>query len=286
MKHLVFAFVFILFLIDESFAQSSVWKISNRDTEIYIGGTIHLLRSQDFPLPKEFDTAYESSSILVFETDISMLETMEFQQNLMAKAIYPGDSTINDVLSKKTLEKLEKECIALGLPFEQMEKVRPSLLILTMAVMHYQKLGINTPGVDRHFYNRGLEDTREFLSLETIDEQINLIVSMGKGYEDDFVLHSLEDLEKVKEELFNLIKSWKEGNSEENIKDLEEMEREYPELYKELLIKRNNSWLPQIESFFETEEIEFVLVGNLHLHGKDGILVYLENEGYTVEQMK
>jgi len=44
-------------------------------------------------------------------------------------------------------------------------------------------------------------------------------------------------------------------------------------------------WLPQIKAFFETEDTEFMLVGNLHLHGKDGILKQLSDDGYVVTQI-
>jgi len=270
----------------ETLAQSSVWKISKNGDNVFIGGTIHLLREQDFPLPEEFETAYHSSSILVFETDISKMESVEFQQGLMAKAVYPGDSTILDVLSPETVESLEKECAAIGLPFQQMQKLRPSMLVLTIVVMHYQKLGVNSPGVDVHLHKLAIEDSKEVLSFESIDHQINLIANMGAGNEDEFVVHSLRDLKRVKEELLTLIKSWKTGSIKENEKELKDMKKDYPVLYEELLVNRNEAWLPQIESFFNTDDTEFILVGNLHLHGKDGILKQLKKKGYAIEQVK
>ena len=286
MKNLLTFLILTALLSHDIFAQSSVWKISKDGNELFIGGTIHLLREKDFPLPAEFDAAYKSSSILVFETDMSQLQTVEFQQKLMSKAMYPGDSTIKDVLSPETLTNLEKECTAIGLPFQQMHKLRPSVLILTIVVMHYQKLGINSPGVDAHFHELAVEDSKEILSFESIDSQIDLMANMGAGNEDEFVAHSLEDLQRVKEELLTLIKSWEEGDTKNNEKELKEMKKDYPVIYEDLLVKRNNNWMPQIESFFETQDIEFVLVGNLHLHGKDGILKQLSSKGYTIDQLK
>ena len=51
-------------------ADSSVWKVQSDDSVLYIGGTCHVLRESDFPLPEEFQKAYEASATLVFETDI------------------------------------------------------------------------------------------------------------------------------------------------------------------------------------------------------------------------
>ncbi len=49
--------------------QSSVWKISKGAQTLYIGGTCHILRLDDYPLPAEFDLAYAAADKLVLEVD-------------------------------------------------------------------------------------------------------------------------------------------------------------------------------------------------------------------------
>jgi len=286
MKKTCFYLALLSLMAIQTFAQSSVWKVSYNGNTVFVGGTIHLLRNQDFPLPEAFNSAYEEAQILVFETDISKLETPEFQQKLMANAMYPGDSSLSDVLTEETAALLEKQCNDLGLSYAQMQKLRPSMIILTIIAMHYQKLGINSPGVDAHFHRKAQKDAKEVLSLESIQQQIDLITKMGSGNEDKFVGHSLEDLQRVERELTALISAWREGDTKQNEKQLKEMKRNYPDLYVDLLIKRNEAWLPQIESYFDTEAIEYVLVGNLHLHGKDGILHQLQKRGYGMVQVE
>jgi uncharacterized protein YbaP (TraB family) len=50
------------------YGETSVWKISGGDNVLYLGGTIHILRESDYPLPEPFDAAFEQSDIIVFET--------------------------------------------------------------------------------------------------------------------------------------------------------------------------------------------------------------------------
>ena len=52
------------------YAQSSVWKVSKGEKQLYIGGTIHMLSQSDYPLPTEFEEAYDRSKIVVFETNL------------------------------------------------------------------------------------------------------------------------------------------------------------------------------------------------------------------------
>ena len=48
------------------FAETSLWKISKGDTHLFIGGTIHVLSTADYPLPEEFESAYKKSEVIVF----------------------------------------------------------------------------------------------------------------------------------------------------------------------------------------------------------------------------
>src|SRR4051812_27844848 len=47
--------------------QSSVWRVDKDGHHLYMGGTIHLLRKEDYPLPDVFEEAYRDSKKLVFE---------------------------------------------------------------------------------------------------------------------------------------------------------------------------------------------------------------------------
>ncbi|NQY94638.1 MAG: TraB/GumN family protein, partial [Campylobacteraceae bacterium] len=50
--------IFTLFILQNVlFAQTSIWKIQKNDEIIYLGGTIHLLRAKDYPLPIEYEKA-------------------------------------------------------------------------------------------------------------------------------------------------------------------------------------------------------------------------------------
>jgi len=50
--------------ISPAIADASVWSVRSGDNVIYLGGTVHLLRPGDYPLPDEFEEAYQASSLL------------------------------------------------------------------------------------------------------------------------------------------------------------------------------------------------------------------------------
>jgi hypothetical protein len=63
------------------------------------------------------------------------------------------------------------------------------------------------------------------------------------------------------------------------------MRAESPEIYDELIVQRNQNWMPELEKLMRSDPVEFVLVGAGHLAGKDGLIAALQARGCAVEQI-
>lgn len=286
MKKFTLLFYLTFFFFNCAFSQTSLWKVEGKGTTLYIGGTIHLLSHDDYPLPVEYDSAFIRSEKLVFEADIAQMENPEVAKSLFLKAMYADDRTLKSVLEEENYAALEKEASALGVPLEQMDSFKPSIVVMTLMMMKMQEMGLTAEGVDKHFYAKAREEERQVEFLETLDEQIDMLVNMGEGNENEFVKYSLKDFENMEKELSEMTATWRDGSSRTMIKQAKTMKKEFPDIYKSLLTDRNNAWLPKIEIYLEDETIEYILVGVMHLLGKDGILKMLEKRGYSVEQVK
>lgn len=279
--------IFLVFVVcSQSFAESSVWKVQKGGSVMFLGGTCHVLRQSDFPLPAEFETAYASSDILVFETDIGKFSDMSTQQKLMVKAMYADGSTVDKHLSAGTYGMLEDYCTANSIPLSSLKQFKPSIIAVTMVVIELAKFGAAQDGVDMLFYQSGIRDNKLVVGLETIDEQIDFIVGMGQGNEDEFITYTIEDLKSIKQDYEALVAAWKEGNVEK-LYDLvvSEIKTKMPRLYKTLLTDRNDKWLPVIDSYLETPEREYILVGVGHLVGPEGVIEALRQKGCKVEKL-
>lgn len=286
MRKIIIAFVSCLILCSAVWADTSVWKVSKNGTELYLGGTCHILRSSDYPLPDEFDQAYAKSEILVFETDIGKMNTPETQQKLLSKIVYADGTSLKDHLSPGTYEMLDKFCEKNGIPLTSLNSFKPFMVMLNLLLMELKRLGVTEEGVDIRYYKQSLQDNKPVLKLETIDEQIAFIASMGEGNEDKFVRHSLDELNRIKEIFELLISHWKQGKGEDLYRlFIEPTKRDFPKIYGTLFKARNDAWLPKIEAFMGTAEKEFVLVGFAHLVGEDGLIEQLRRKGYRVKKL-
>ncbi len=267
-------------------ADTSVWKVSKDDKALYIGGTLHVLAPSDFPLPGSFQKAYQQAQTLVFETDLSALATPDFQMQMLRVLTYTDGKTLKSLLKEDTYRRLQAYCQSRGLLLENFLHFKPGLLSITLTMFELQRMGISSAGVDEHFHELGKKDRKTVKKLETTEQQLQFLATMGEGQEDQLILSTLNEMGVLSEMMETMRAAWRSGDSDKLLETaITPMRKDYPELYQTLLVSRNNRWLPQIEAMFDTPETEFILVGTLHLIGPDGVIERLQKAGYKIEQL-
>lgn len=286
MKRGILSITMILFVCTWASAESSVWKVQKDKSVIYLGATFHILREKDYPLPPEFDKAYKASEIVVFETDIGKLQDPSTQKKLLAQTMYADGSTVDKHLSAQTYGELSTYCESNSIPLQAFKQFKPSMLMVTMTVMELMKLGVTQRGVDLFFYGLANKDQKIVEGLETIEEQINHIVSMADGNEDEFITYSINGMKTIKQQFEILAIAWRKGDAEK-LDELmvTEIKTKLPKLYKKLITDRNSKWLPLIDAYMNTPQTEFILVGAGHLVGPEGIIEALKKKGYAVDKL-
>ena len=286
MKKLVLVIILNLTVSVSVSAETSLWKVQLPTSTMYIGGTCHVLRPSDYPLPVEFTQAYEDSDVIVFETDINRLNSPEIQKIMTTRGIYHDNMSLDKVLSPQTYNLLKDYCEASGIPVLSLNKLKPPLVVLALLALELQRLGVNLTGVDEYFHSKATADGKKTEWLESVREQMEFVLSMGKGNENDFIEHSIRDLKNTKEIIDELIAAWKKGNDGEMYRlFIAPMKKDYPKLYETLLAGRNREWLSRIERYIASPQKEFVLVGVGHLVGEDGIIQHLRNRGYRINKL-
>ena len=267
-------------------AASPVWKIEKNGHHLFIGGTIHVLASADYPLPSTFDKAYRESEKLVLETDMQKLQSPGFQATMMRELTYSDGRNLQKVLDRDTYRELEQFFSARGIPMAAINNFKPGMVVTMMTMVELQRLGIDGVGVDAYYSARAIEDRKKLGKLEPVETQIAFLANMGAGQENEMLSFSLSDVEQLPVMMKSMKDAWRRGDMEKLEKlGISELEKDFPEVYKALLLDRNNAWMPQIEAMARTKEIELVLVGALHLAGRDGLLAQLKARGYKIDMM-
>ena len=265
------------------FSQTSVWRISKGDKKIYLGGSVHMLRASDFPLPREFDVAFSNSDVLVLEADVKAPNMLA---KTLSESMLSDGQTLKTVLTEKQYEIIKNAADEFGISMAIIEKMKPGMAIMTLTMMATQKINASMQGVDMYYYDKVASRNKAVDFLEGIDFQLDLICNTPFDL-DEFIKYSVEDIKSMnaENEFDKLISDWRAGTATAE-KDLKEMKQKFPSIYKAMFSDRNYKWLPKIEKYFEDDKTQFVLVGAAHLWGEDGLLNLLKKKGYKIGQLR
>lgn len=267
-------------------ANSPVWKISKNGHHFYLGGTIHLLADSDYPLPTAFDKAYAEATTLVFETDIEKMKAASNQTQLLRKLLYPAGENLRQKLTPETYQRLDNFFAARGVPTAEITRFRIGMTVMTLTLIELRSNGLAEEGVDMFFMKKAKDDKKPLDSLEELNAHMDFIANMGKGQEDEMIRQTLDDLEQMPAMIRNMKAAWRSGNNKQ-LADIaiREWKAEFPNVFKRLLTDRNNNWMQELAHYNNDADVEFVLVGALHLVGEDGLLAQLKKSGHTLEQL-
>ena len=268
-------------------AKAPVWKVSKGSDHIFLGGTIHVLSANDYPLPGAFESAFEQSHEVIFEIDLDEMNDPQLMQSVSANLMFQDDQTLQGSLNEGTYSKLKIFLQQRGLSIDSFQKLKPVGVSLSLVVLEMQNLGMSSSdGVDQFFYQRAEKSKKEISALETVQEQMSFIAQMGEVNADVLIESTLRDVNNLDEGWQLMRTAWLSGDTENLHKLLvEPMQKEFPSIYRLMLLDRNNNWMKKIMLMFADKEIELVLVGALHMVGKDGLLEQLRKRGYTVQQL-
>jgi len=281
----VISFTMLVTLSTFASSNSSVWKISKNNDHVFIGGTVHILPEEEFPLPDEFMNAYKNTDEVILEAQLPDPTDMAAQQAMILQMSYSEGQSLQKVLKPDTYKLLAKYFEVMGFDVAQFNGFKPGFIVSLMAIIELQKADISGEGVDAFFETLATKDAKKIDYLETAEMQFTMLSELGEGYEDEFIKGSIELNSSFTDFFQHTLDAWRSGDAKSletliNTATLEADEKSYDALFSQ----RNQNWLPKIEALFNDEDKEFVLVGAGHLFGKDGLIKLLKSKGYKVEQ--
>ena len=271
-----------------------------------------MLPPNAFPLPTAFDQAFESTSVSVFEIDMSNIGMMEMM-GLFSSMMLPPGQKLHDVLSPETMGLLEPRLGELTATFrDQMsgmssdgdgaESLGALGGMLDASMMEDLILGMQPwfvgyiiqssqasssdlelgPGVDMHYTERSQEKEREILGLESMNDQLKLFKQMAGDDPDSYIQAMLEQQDTAAVGLGEIIEAWQAGDIEALDAIVNGALRSSPDMYQSFLVDRNENWIPHIERYARDDKDYFVVVGAAHLVGDDSVVSMLRKRGYRV----
>ena len=273
-------------VIGNGYNNSLIYKIKSATNTVYLLGSIHVLAEEYYPLTRAFSYAYYNSQKVIFEIDPEILFSQKAAKKSEKYYTFQNGKTLKSVLSSQTYRLLKKKLQPLGVDMTQVNKLKPWVVYLTMGGLADSSLEFRQDlGIENYFYRKAKDAGKPTGGLETIQDQLKVFDTLPMRVQEAMLKESLAltDSKKREQAFLHMVKSWHQGNLT-GLEELVETMKAYPLYYKNLLVERNNNWMPQIEEFLTEDKNVLVVVGAAHLAGEDGLLVLLENKGYTLER--
>ena len=274
-----------------------LWKASAGERSVYLLGSFHLLKPEDYPLSPDVDAAFADSDAVVFEIPPAELQSPELGMKMGQAAMRTDGTPLDSALPEETAAALkawtEENAEALQqmqLPPQVLQMFHPWFVSLMVTVTEMGKYGLDPElGLDNHMAGRAAEADKPTSGLETSEQQIALFTGMTPEEQVQFLQSSLESTgEEGRAEIARLHDAWRNGDAQFLWDEMAvEMRNEFPAVYQRINVDRNDAWLPQLEAMLAPEGSgnTLVVVGGLHLVGEDGVVEKLEAKGYEVERI-
>lgn len=264
-----------------------LWKAQGQAGTVYLLGSFHLLKADDYPLHPQVEIAYAQAGHLVFEIDPAEMaspQTMTAIQNL---AKFDDGRTLRQVISKETADKLQAFMGGSEAAMAGADPFKPWFMGMNLAVGAMASMGLNPQlGLDQHFMQRAAKDGKPVSGLETAMDQMGALDASPLEEQELMLAEALAPAADMRERIMEMHDIWRAGDDarlEQLVND--DMANKTPRMYVLLNRDRNRKWLPQVETMLGEKQIRLVVVGAMHLIGEDGLVELLRARGVKVERV-
>jgi uncharacterized protein YbaP (TraB family) len=266
-------------------ADPAIWAVKDKDTTIYLFGTVHALDGKRDWFNDEVKTAWDQSKEVVFE--ILLPDAAKAQAVVMDKAVDKSGKTLTSRLTPGQAKKLGAELASVGAPANALDQFEPWFAATQLAMIRYAKKGF-TPdkGAEMILKAAATKDGKSMGEVESFDWQMNLFDTMPEKLQLKMLGDYLDELDKGDAIIATMMDSWAAGDIDRLAGVMNESMAKTPELGKLLLADRNARWADWITARMAKPGTVFMAVGAGHLGGKDSVQDYLAKKGLKAERVK
>ena len=194
-------------------AHPAVWQVSDKDTTIYLFGTIHALPQGIDWFGNKVASAFDSSQELV--TEIVETDPAQLQASVRATAMLPAGKTLRGMLTPPQRAKYDATLTAYGIPVTTLDRFKPWYAAVFLSALPVLRDGYAAQnGVEELLDARAIAAHRPHSALETAEYQLGLFDSLPQATQLRYLNEVVTDLPTASNELGQMVEAWKRGDAE------------------------------------------------------------------------
>jgi uncharacterized protein len=269
-------------------ATAFLWEVKSKSNTVYLFGTVHVGKSEFYPLASVIEDAFKKSKKIVVEADITKADESKEIDSLITFA--PPDS-LESKISEGLFERVREQLTRLKIPVDGVKNMKPFIVGGFLAVTEFTRLGYDMKyGVDAYLIEKATKEKKPVIELESQLGQIKMLSNMTPMQQEAFLENAVVAIESgtSKEQVVGFVKAWKSGDTKlmETVAKESTVKGKLTEELDELLIySRHAEMLKKVEGYLAANESHFIAVGSLHLVGPRGLVELLRTKGYQIRQL-
>lgn len=259
-------------------AKPALWKVSDKDTTIYLFGTIHLLPEGIDWYHGKLATAFEGSQELVTELpDIPQGEAIALSLEM---GTLPKGESLRAGMNADELVKYEGAMKSLGMPPGAFDRFKPWFAAVALATLPLQRAGYSMEnGIETQLDKRNKALGRPRSGLETLEFQLGIFDGFPAETQKKYLFQVIEGLPTIPQDIGKMVDAWARGDAAGLAALMNAESGDDPALYDALLTNRNRNWAVWIDNRLDQPGVVFIAVGAGHLGGRDSVQDILRKSG-------
>jgi uncharacterized protein len=265
-------------------ADPALWVVKDKDTTIYLFGTIHVLKPGLSWFDEAVKAAFDKSDALVLEMVQPDPESMKGL--VMAKGFTADGPTLTERLAEGERPVYTKALTDMGLPPAVFDRAKPWLVATNLSLLPLVKGGYAAEaGPEQVLTAAAAGEKKPVIGLETPEQQIGYLADMPDALQLKFLEATLKDLPNAQKDMAEMVDAWSTGKPDKLAAIMNESMKETPELGKILLTDRNARWAQWIKQRLAVPGTIFLAVGAGHLAGAGSVQDQLAKIGVTATRI-
>jgi uncharacterized protein YbaP (TraB family) len=264
-------------------AQPPVWVIRDKDSEVVLFGSVHVLPPGLDWRPQALSRALSHADDLWFELPIDENSELATAQLAAQYGTLAPDQSLFKLLPPKDAERLLRLAAAYDVSPGVLDRLKPWLAEVALTGAAYQQAGADgESGVERSIAASAPASAKR-QAFETPAEQVALLSGGPLPEQIASLRETMKEMEDNPKEFALLVKAWEAGD----LKTLDRMalkplRRASPALFRRLVTDRNVRWTQALKTRLDGSGRTVVVVGTAHLIGPGGVPARLRALGYSV----
>jgi hypothetical protein len=278
----------LLLLAGVAHADPSAWHVSDeRGGELWLLGSVHLLRAEDHPLPPIVDELYASADALAMELDLDDIDPVATQAQMLGAATLQPAMSLQDVLGEAMYAAARDKARGMNVDLDLLSRFKPWLVAITLMELGMSNQGFRQEfGLEQYLLRQAQNDRKPIHGLESIATQIGVLDSLSFAEQSNLLEQTLNELDSAGEVMQELVRAWRDGRLEDLSQTLMQDFESFPALYDSLVVARNERWIDSLEELLASPQSHLVVVGALHLVGKHSVVELLTARGLRVTPVR